>query len=119
MNNNPRRNRQAALEEEHFKREDARKLAQLRADNQPRDPLELALGIDDPVVLTRLLELGISADTTLALRLLPLFAVAWSDGRMHPAEASALLALASTAALVHEYWQPVEFITLSDFPEKT
>ena len=99
MNKNPRRNRQAAPEDAYFKREDACKLAQLRANNHPRDPLELALGIDDPVVLTRLLELGISADITLALRLFPLFAVAWSDGRMHPAEASALLAEAEIAGI--------------------
>ncbi len=99
MNRNPRGNGQAAAEDEYFRREDARRLEQLSADNQPRDPLELALGINDSVVLRRLSALGINADNALALRLFPLFAVAWSDGRMDALEVRALLAEAEVAGI--------------------
>ena len=100
MNKDPRSNGHAAArEDEYFKREDSDKIAQLRTNNQAPCPLELALGINDPAILTRLSELGVTADNSAALRLLPLFAVAWSDGNIHRLEARVLLAEVEVAEI--------------------
>ena len=47
----------------------------------------------------RLLELGVSSDMLDVLRLLPMFAVAWSDGRMTTRERETLLASACDAGI--------------------
>ncbi len=99
MNKNPGTNGQRPLEEEYFKREDARRLAKLGAANPPRDPLGAALDVQDPMVAKRLLELGISAELIPVLRLFPLFAVAWSDGRLDPPEVDKLLSEAEAAGI--------------------
>jgi hypothetical protein len=76
MTANPLENRRMGLEAEYFAREEASKLAALRR-------ARAAAG--------SLLELGESDDMLAALELLPLFEIAWSDGRLDTAERELLL----------------------------
>ena len=57
-------------------------------------------GITDDALLSRLLELGITASTVAPLALVPLVAVAWADGRMAEKEKAAILAAAHAEGLV-------------------
>jgi hypothetical protein len=88
------RERGRNLEEEFFRRQDAKLVAQLREKRQAeaqREALARASGITNPAVLDRLTQLGIRADTVAALRLVPLVAVAWADDTLDPAERAAIL----------------------------
>jgi uncharacterized tellurite resistance protein B-like protein len=58
-----------------------------------------ASGITDDALLSRLLELGITAATVAPLALVPLLAVAWADGRMAEKEKAAILAAAQAEGL--------------------
>ncbi|MFQ5353193.1 MAG: hypothetical protein ACE5D3_09010 [Candidatus Binatia bacterium] len=102
MNNNLGTNQPRPLEEEYSRREDARRLAKLGTANPPYDPLGSALDATDPVVAKHLLELGISSEVIPALRLFPLFAVAWSDGRLDQPEVDELLAEAEAAGITEQ-----------------
>lgn len=90
--------RGTSLEEEFFRREDARLLAQLKERatvDTARSALSKATGIDNPAILDRLLELKIRAETVAALGLAPLVEVAWADGELDAKERAAVLKLAS------------------------
>ena len=87
------RERGKNLEEEFFRRQDAKLLARLREKRQAeteRDLLARNSGISDPAVLDRLLNLGIRGETVSALRLVPLVAVAWADDSLDRAERAAI-----------------------------
>jgi hypothetical protein len=88
------RDRGRSLEEEFFRREDARLMERLRAQQeqeQARQGLATAAGISDPVVLDQLAALGIRAETVTALSVVPLIEVAWADGTLDDAERRAIL----------------------------
>ena len=77
-----------------FKRQDSILIEQLRTEQkraQVRTELSAASGISNPDVLDRLLNLGLTPQTLDALMLIPLVAVAWSDGDADYREREAIM----------------------------
>ena len=79
-----------ALEEAFYTKENARLLEQLREKKQ-RAALREVVQIKDDAFLDRIIELGINSETVLALRLVPLIAVAWADGILDDRERAAVI----------------------------
>ncbi|NNL67831.1 MAG: hypothetical protein HKP30_16400 [Myxococcales bacterium] len=97
--------RQKALEEEFFRKENQRLIGELRmkrltegAKSEMRD----VTGIHDDVVLEKLVELGIGSETLAAMTLVPLVEVAWADGKMAEQERAAILRAASEQGVAEE-----------------
>lgn len=91
--------RERAFEYEFFHRVDLQLLAELRAkiDRDERcEGLQKTTGIGDQAVLDELVELGLTAETILALSLFPLVYVAWSDNDVDAREASTILEAAES-----------------------
>lgn len=91
-----------ALEDAFFARENAKLLEQMRARTaltQRREALRAAMGTVDDATLDRLLELGVSAETVLALTLVPLVRVAWADGDLDARERAAVARAADERGL--------------------
>ncbi len=89
--------RKKALEESFFAKENAKLVAKLQAERAAKaegEALAAASGIRDAAILKKLVELGIGADTWLALSLVPLVEVAWADGAIDEKERRAVLAAA-------------------------
>jgi hypothetical protein len=85
----------AALEEAFFARENERLRQQLRdLDNTKRkkEALAAASGITNDTVLEKLAALNISSETVAALALVPLIAIAWSDGSIDDKKRAAVFA---------------------------
>jgi hypothetical protein len=96
------RERGRSLEEEFFRREDARLMGNLRQAAQregAREALARATGIKNPQVLERLIDLDVSPETVTALSLVPLVEVAWADGSIDDAERHVILTRADTAGI--------------------
>ena len=94
--------RQRALEEEFFRRQDAVLLERRRskeAQHAAHTALATASRITDEALLDQLVAMGITADTLVALSLVPLAEVAWADGRLDASEKRAILTAAQTAGL--------------------
>lgn len=88
-----------SMEEEFFRREDAKLLEKLRAlknAETTRESLGKATGITDKVVLDKLMALKIGGETAAALSVLPFVEVAWADGTIDAKEREALVAHAKT-----------------------
>ena len=89
--------REKAMEDSFFRSEDAKLLAKLR-ERAGLDEIALALGerlqVDNPEVLMRVRNAGVSLDTAPALFLAPLVQVAWAGGSVTKAEHHAVLRLA-------------------------
>lgn len=88
------RDRGRALENEFFRKEEAKKIAALRErleKAETRERLRAASGIDDNDVLDKLVEIGISAETVTAMSLVPLVYVAWADELIQARERHAIL----------------------------
>jgi F420-dependent oxidoreductase-like protein len=88
------RERSRSLEDEFFRREDARLKENLRHAAQresAREVLTRASGIKNPKVVDRLIDLDIHPETVTALSLVPLVEVAWADGSLDAKERSAIL----------------------------
>ena len=86
-----------ALEEAFFARENEKLRQQLRdLDNTKRkkEALSAASGITNDAALEKLAALNISSETVAALALVPLIAIAWSDGSIDDKERAAVLAKA-------------------------
>ncbi len=82
-----------AMEEAFFRGMDAKLLEQLRhetasADN--RADLIRKTGIRDEKLLNELLEQGISSESMVAMRLIPMVMVAWADREVSPEESSVI-----------------------------
>jgi len=92
--------RKRVLEEEFFRKQDKVLLERMRtalARQTRTQALAEASGIQDAAILDRLVDLGIEADTLLALGLIPLVEVAWADGDLDAREREAVLSgLAAT-----------------------
>ena len=83
-----------SLDEAFFARENAQLLEAMgkkAAIQERRDALRHVMKNADDALLDRLLELGISAQTILAMMLLPLARVAWADGTIDAKERAAIL----------------------------
>ena len=90
-------NREKAMEEAYFRNEDAKLLDKLRQ-MAHLDEIALALGerlqVDNPDLLIRVRDAGVSLDTAAALFLAPLVQVAWAGGKVGKPEHRAVLRLA-------------------------
>lgn len=86
--------RKQALEDAFFKKEEAKKLEAMREklkDKTLREDLQKASGMTEEGVLEKLVELGLTGDTVVALSLCPLIHVAWADGEIQDNEREAIL----------------------------
>ena len=89
------RDREKALEESFFAKQNEKLLEALRKKQESarsRDELENVSGIADSEVLGRLVELDIGAETWAAISLVPLVEVAWANGRVDDKERRAVMA---------------------------
>jgi hypothetical protein len=87
-----------ALENAFFAKENARLLEQLREkarQQERRAAMREAIQIDDEGLIDHLMALGLGPETVLAMTLVPLALVAWSDGAIQPAERDAILRAAA------------------------
>jgi hypothetical protein len=90
------------LEDAFFAQENAMVLEQIRAGTEGterREALRAAMGKVDEATLDRLLALGVSAETVLALTLVPLVRVAWADGDLDAGERAAVARAADERGL--------------------
>jgi hypothetical protein len=89
--------REKAMEEAYFRQEDAKLLEKLRQ-NACLEEIAVALReklhVDNPNLLQRVRDLGITVETAPALFVAPLVQVAWADGSVGRAEHDAVLRLA-------------------------
>lgn len=85
--------RATAVENQFFANRDEQLLAKLREEMQAgetRAALSEAIGIDDAEALDALIEHQIKPETLLVVGLIPMVAVAWSDGVLETAERDAI-----------------------------
>ena len=86
--------REKAMEDTYFRNEDARLLDKLRK-KASLDEIGLALGqkleVDQPDLLLRVRQCGVTLETAAALMLAPLVQVAWAEGSVTKAEHDAVL----------------------------
>ena len=86
--------RRQALEEQFFQQQNAKHLEQIREQQrtkQAKQVLRETSGISDEELLDALVATGISADTLLAVALVPLVEVAWADGQVQEKERKAII----------------------------
>ena len=86
-----------SLEEEYFKRHEAKLIEKLRERgrlDEIAEALAVKLQIDDPELLRRIMALGVTLDTGAAFLLAPLVQVAWAEGKVTDPEREAVLRLA-------------------------
>jgi hypothetical protein len=86
--------RERALENQFFDRQDREKIAALKHSGElkeSKDALRKASGMSDDAVLDQLVGLGLRANTIAALSLVPLIQVAWADGEIQDNERVAIL----------------------------
>jgi hypothetical protein len=91
------RDREQALEEHFFARENEKlkeRLRELRERDEAREALANLSGIRDTAVLDSLFDAGLRPQTWAALSIVPLVEVAWASGRVEPRERRAVLAAA-------------------------
>src|SRR5687768_8864299 len=96
------RDRGRSLEDEFFRREDARLKAKLKETAEregARQALAQASGIKSPEIVDRLLALDVRPETVTALSLVPLVEVAWADGSLDDNERRMILERASAGGL--------------------
>ena len=90
------------LEEEFFRKEEAKLLERLRSQKQQqvtREALQQATGIRDQAAIERLLGMGLSLQTLAALALVPLVEVAWASGGVESQERKLILEAAKDVGL--------------------
>ena len=89
--------REKAMEDGYFRDQDAKLLKMLR-DRAQLDEIALLLGeklrVDDPALLVKVRDLGITLQTAPAFFLAPLVQVAWAEGRVQKDEREMVLILA-------------------------
>ena len=78
------------IERQFFTEEDKRLFEKLRK-KEKREALRDLVQVEDDAFLERLIELGISPETVLALTLVPLIAVVWADGKLEDREREAII----------------------------
>ena len=89
--------REKAMEETYFRQEDAKLLDKLRQNaklDEIAEALRDQLHVQNPDLLLRVRNLGITVDTAAALFLAPLLQVAWADGSVSTEERDTVLRLA-------------------------
>lgn len=94
MNDDILGDRRRGLEEEFFRKHNEKLVAEMRASREREDirtSLAAACGFSDPLLLDKLMDLGLTGETLLALTLVPLVEVAWADGKLEDKERQAVL----------------------------
>lgn len=95
--------REKALEEGYFRQQDARLLEKLRK-GASLDEIAVALrdklNVDNPELLTRARESGVTPETAPAFFLAPLVQVAWAEGKVGKHERETVLRLAQDRGVV-------------------
>ena len=97
MSNGILSDREKALEDLFFEKENRKLVEKLRAEREAgelREGLALMTGIQDDALLDKLLSLDLRPETWAALSLVPLVEVAWADGKVDAKERAAVLAAA-------------------------
>lgn len=87
-----------SLEEQFFRKEQAKQVEAMRAKKERAEAiaaLSTATGVRDATALDNLVELGVDAASLTAFSLAPLAHVAWADGTMDDKERSAILKAAA------------------------
>lgn len=94
--------REKAMEDAYFRDQDARLLDKLRQ-RADLDEIAVALGqklqLDNPPLLLKVRELGVTMETAPAFFLAPLVQVAWADGKVKKEERNTVLRLARERTL--------------------
>jgi hypothetical protein len=96
------RARERALEETYFHARDDRLLRGLRARagfGELAEALKEKLAIDDPALLGRIRDLGLTSQTGAALLVAPLAQVAWAEGVVTDRERASVLELAASRGI--------------------
>src|SRR5262245_49546897 len=86
-----------SLEEDYFRKQDAKLLEKLRERGMVEEiakALAAKLQVDDPELLGRIVELGVTLDTGAAFLLAPLVQVAWGEGSVTDRERETVLRFA-------------------------
>jgi len=86
-----------ALEEEYFRKKDRElieKIRQAAAAEQVRKDTGRKIGLDDPVLLKELHDLGFTPETVGLLPLVPIIQMAWAEGGITKAERELIVRLA-------------------------
>lgn len=97
MDKNIFHDRERGEEEVYFRQRDERLIEKLREKaklGEVAGALAEKLHVDNPDLLRRILNLGVTLDTGAAFLLVPLIEVAWADGQVSPAERDTVLRLA-------------------------
>ncbi len=103
MDRNIWEDRRKGLEEEFFakkNRELIDKIREKEAQEQARKELLVMTGIQNEEVLNHLIEVGVTPSTMIALSMVPLVLVAWSDQMLEPEEVNAILNAAEENGIV-------------------
>ena len=106
MNDDILGDRRRGLEEEFFRKHNDGLVTEMRASRERgdiRQSLAAACGFADPVLLDKLLDLGLTAETLLPLTLVPLVEVAWADGKLDDKERQAVLQGAAACGVQPEH----------------
>jgi hypothetical protein len=91
------KDRERSLEEEYFRKHEAKLVQKLRERGKLEDiaaALAAMLQVDDPGLLHRIAALGVTLDTGAAFMLAPLVQVAWAEGTVTDRERETVLRLA-------------------------
>jgi methionine aminopeptidase len=91
------KDRERGLEEEFFRKEDAKRLEKMRETAKLQEiagALAEVLKVKNPDLLSRAISLGIHSDTAAAFLLAPLVQVAWAEGKVTEPEREAILRFA-------------------------
>jgi tellurite resistance protein len=89
--------RERSLEEEYFRKHEAKLLEKLRERGRLEEiaeALAMKLQIDRPELLRRIMALGVTLDTGAAFLLAPLVQIAWAEGRVSDRERETVLRIA-------------------------
>ena len=90
--------RERSLEEEYFRKHEAKLIEKLRERGRLEEiaeQLAIKLQIDDPALLGRIMALGVTLDTGAAFLLAPLVQVAWAEGAVTDRERETILRIAA------------------------
>lgn len=94
--------KQQSLDKQFFYESDQVLLQRLREEmraEKERGELAKAFGIQDANLLQELVNLGVTAESLTALKLVPMVLVAWADGRIQGEERTAILRAAEEAGV--------------------
>jgi len=91
------REKQRGDEAQYFRRLDEELIRKLRERahlEEVSKALATKLQVDDPTMLARIMELGVTLETGPAFLLAPLVQIAWAEGKVSPEEKAMILAIA-------------------------